>query len=165
VIKPWQKVKASVDDPVLIRSGQETVTVSFKAFEQWQDQYVRVGSTAIMGPGAVKEAIQGHPRWAIVVGGTGPVTESYALDENESVLCDRCRQQLAVAVSRDRTTTPVGMSLLCEDCLRANVGRAFAQEFGMDTDLSDAEARRLLEDMPRVLREGFGTPRPDDDET
>ena len=156
-IQHWQKLNASVEDPVLIKSGLDAVTVSFGAFDRWQHDYVRAGSTSVVGPTATKDPGPGQPRWTLGVGGAGPVGESYSLDADESVLCDRCRQQLAVAVSRDRATTPVAMSLLCEDCLRANVGREFAKVLGVDPQMSDADAHKLLDDMLTSLQtEHFG---------
>jgi len=152
-VKPYQRVNASMDDPVLVKSGNETVTVTFQAFDRWQRDYVRSGSTMIGGPQTVEGAGPAEPRWELLIGQTGPIGESYALHEDESVLCDRCRQQLAVAAFRDRTTTPFTTSLLCEDCLRAETGREFARAMGVDTKLSDKESHQLLDNMLKSMRE------------
>jgi hypothetical protein len=45
------------------------------------------------------------------------------------------------------------MSLLCEDCLRANVGREFAKVLGVEPPRSDAEAVQLLEDLPQLMQD------------
>jgi hypothetical protein len=152
--KSWQKVESSMHDPVLVKSKKERLTVPFEAFDSWQRDYVRSGSTMIGGPQPAKDSGPTEPRWELWVGKTGPIGESYSLHEDESVLCDRCRQQLAIAVFRDRTQTPLTMELLCEDCLRANVGREFAREvFRMDNRLSDKESHQLLDNMFKSMRE------------
>ena len=152
--KPWQRVNASMADLVLVKSGKERLTVPFEAFDRWQRDYVRSGSTMVGGPQPAKDTGSAEAVWELSVGKTGPIGESYTLHEDEAVLCDRCRQQLAVAVFRDRTVTPPTMSLLCEDCLRANVGREFAREvFGMDKQLSDEESHQLLDNMLKSMRE------------
>jgi len=158
-VRPWQGVNASLDDPVLVKSGKETVTAPFQAFDRWQRDYVRSGSTMIGGPQTVEGAGPAEPRWELLVGQTAPIGESYTLHEDESVLCDRCRQQLAVAALRDRTMTPFITSLLCEDCLRAETGREFARAMGVDKKLSDEESHQLLDNMLKSMREDLNGPR------
>ena len=151
--KTWERAGAAVTDLVNVKSGNDAVIVPFEAFEVWQRDYIRSGSTVVTGPGLTNQSSSASPRWELGVGYAGPPAESYSLDEDERVLCDRCRQQLAVAAFRDRTTTPVTTSLLCEDCLRAEAGRELARGLGVEQKLSDEEAHKLLNNAFKSLQD------------
>jgi len=149
----WERTGAALNDLLKVKSGQDEINVSFGAFDVWERDYIRSGTTVGTGPEALKESSPHSPRWEVGVGYAGPPAESYSLHENERVLCDRCRQQLAVAAFRDRTTTPATLSLLCEDCLRAEAGRELGRAMGIEQRLSDDESHQLLDNTFKSLQD------------
>jgi hypothetical protein len=151
--KLWERAGASSTDLLQVKSGKEATVVSFEAFEIWQRDYVRSGSTVIMGPSAIQEADSDSPKWQVGVGYAGPPAKSYSLHEDERVLCDRCRQQLAVAAFRDHSTMPVQTVLLCGDCLRAEAGRELGRAMGIEEKLSDEQAHQLIDSSFRSFQD------------
>ena len=149
-----------------VKSGNDSVTVAVEAYEAWQRDYVRGGSFATVGPTELSNDDSSEARWEIGIGRTLPPVESYSLDRDESVLCDRCRQFLAVAVLRDRSGASTATTLLCEHCLQAEGARELARQLGIDGTMSDEEARRffseLLESMHQDMqRDSSNNPKPE----
>ena len=162
--KLWERAAARVTDLVSVRAGKEAIGISFGAFDVWQRDYVRSGSTVITGPSATTESATDSPRWRVGVGYAGPPARgTFHLHEDERVLCDRCRQQLAVAAFRDHNTTPVTTSFLCEDCLRAEAGRELGRALGIQETLSDDDSHQLLDNAFRSLQHDFRPPSKEND--
>jgi len=134
-------------DLLRVKSGNDSINVTIEACDAWWRDYIHSGAIAFADPSSSSDERSAEPRSEIGIVRVGPPVESYALDRDETVLCERCRQSSAVAIFRDRTSTPLMTSLLCEHCLHAEGARELARNVGASTNMSDDEARNFFNEF------------------
>src|SRR6266511_633758 len=149
---PWQEMqRASPNGLLRVKGGNDSINVTIGAGDAWWRDYIHRGSVAITGPSPSADEGAAGPTWEMGILPVGAPVESYALDPDETVLCERCRQSSAVAVFRDRTSTPFTTSLLCEHCLQAEGARDLARNVGVSTQMSDDEARHFFSEFLEAM--------------
>ncbi len=150
---PWQEMqRASPNGMLRVKGGKDSINVTIEAGDAWWRDYIHSASVSLTGPSPSSEQGAVEPIWEIGIGGVGPTVESYALDPDETVLCERCRQSSAVAVFRDRTAIPPTTSLLCQHCLQAEDARELARNVGVSSKMSDDEARHFFNEFLEAMR-------------
>jgi len=150
---PWREIQGTSPNGLLrVKDGNDSINVTIEAANAWWRDYIHSGPVSFAGPSPSAEEHAAESTWEIGIVRVGPPVESYALNPDETVLCERCQQSSAVAVFRDRTATPLTTSLLCEHCLHAEGARELARNAGVSSKMSDDEARHFFDEFLEAMR-------------